>query len=302
MKDLLKEQPVLIRVTHWINVPTMAVLTWSGILLYAENDNYSFFIGSFQVFHFFPSWFYSVCNLAHHNSQGLAWHFLFMWIFAINGLIYVGYLVFSSNWRYILPGKQSLQNAVKVLFQSLHLTKELPPKGKYNAAQKMAYTSVIAMAIIEVFTGLVLYKPTSLAWLADLFGGIDTTKSIHFWITIAFIAFVIIHVGQVIRYGWHDFLPMVTGFNVTEQEDPNQTNLPDKERPFKISLSTTTEEAEALSISSTRRAFLNSLIIGTVALAVVAWLNSQSDQDGVPKILRPLITAQEQAPGEQDSK
>jgi thiosulfate reductase cytochrome b subunit len=42
----------------------------------------------------------------------MAWHFLCMWIFALNGLLYVLYTVISGEWRYLLPNRNSFREAI----------------------------------------------------------------------------------------------------------------------------------------------------------------------------------------------
>ena len=97
MKRLEKKHPLAVRWFHWINVPVLAIMIWSGLLIYWANDVYRVGLGGVTLFHFFPDWFYSAFNLGHRLAEGMAWHFLFMWLFAINGLLYVLYTFFSGE-------------------------------------------------------------------------------------------------------------------------------------------------------------------------------------------------------------
>lgn len=47
-----------IRWFHWIHFPVLALMIWSGLLIYWAHDVYRVGIGSWTVFHFFPNWFY----------------------------------------------------------------------------------------------------------------------------------------------------------------------------------------------------------------------------------------------------
>ena len=38
---------------------------------------------------FFPDWFYERFHVGRRLAEGMAWHFAFMWLFALNGLLYV---------------------------------------------------------------------------------------------------------------------------------------------------------------------------------------------------------------------
>jgi cytochrome b subunit of formate dehydrogenase len=102
----------------------------------------------------------------------------------------------------------------------LHIRKTIPPQGKYNAAQRIAYTAIIVMGIGSIITGLAIYKPVQLGWLTAIFGGYKMSRIIHFALTIGYALFFVIHIVQVIIAGWNNFRAMVTGFEVVKfQED-----------------------------------------------------------------------------------
>ena len=46
---------------------------------------------------FFPEWFYQALDLKFNLAFGMGVHFLVMWFFAINGLVYVSYLALSGE-------------------------------------------------------------------------------------------------------------------------------------------------------------------------------------------------------------
>src|SRR6266404_2673319 len=87
-----------IRWMHWINVPVLTGMIWSGLLIYWANDVYRVGFGQITLFHFFPAGFYELLGLEHRLAEGMAWHFLFMWFFVINGVLYVGYTAMSGEW------------------------------------------------------------------------------------------------------------------------------------------------------------------------------------------------------------
>src|SRR5262249_39112417 len=146
--------PQAIRWCHWINVPLLAGMIWSGLLIYWANDVYRIGFGNWTLLHFFPGWVYDVFNLGHRLAEGMAWHFFFMWFFAINGLCYVLYTVFSGEWRYLVPNRHSFREAIQVTLHDLHLSKVKPPRRKFNGAQQFAYTSIIVMGAGSLLTGL----------------------------------------------------------------------------------------------------------------------------------------------------
>jgi thiosulfate reductase cytochrome b subunit len=125
MYVLESKHPRPIRWMHWLNVPVLAIMIWSGLLIYWANDAYDLNLGFVSV-HFFPAWFFSGLNLEFRLAEGMAWHFLFMWLFALNGFAYVGYTIWSGEWRHLLPNRHTPREAWQVVLHDLHLRK-VPP-------------------------------------------------------------------------------------------------------------------------------------------------------------------------------
>src|SRR5207245_1113625 len=111
MYRLELKHPRAIRWMHWINFPVLAILIWNGLLIYWASDTYSVRIGGFTLFHFFPDWFYRWLGLESNLAVGMAYHFAFAWLLAINGLAYVVYTLFSGEWRHLLPNRQTPREA-----------------------------------------------------------------------------------------------------------------------------------------------------------------------------------------------
>src|SRR4029450_5805119 len=99
MKEIIKKHPLAIRWFHWINFPVLFVMIWSGLLIYWANDVYAIRIGQQVYFRFFPDSFYKTLNIPFRLAEGMALHYFFMWIFFVNGLLYVLYTIFSGQWR-----------------------------------------------------------------------------------------------------------------------------------------------------------------------------------------------------------
>lgn len=219
MKRLEKKHPIAIRWFHWINFPVLLAMIWSGLLIYWANDVYRIGWGGFTLVKFFPAWFYERLHIDHRLAEGMAWHFLFMWFFAINGLLYVLYTAISGEWRFLIPNRHTWKEAIHVVLHDLRLRKTPLPRRKFNGAQQIAYTSIIVMGAGSLITGLAIYKPVQVAWLTALLGGYTTARFIHFWLTIGYFAFFVIHIGQVIKTGWNNFRAMITGYEVVQVEE-----------------------------------------------------------------------------------
>jgi thiosulfate reductase cytochrome b subunit len=199
---------------HWLNVPVLTIMIWSGLLIYWANDVYAVRIGGITFFHFFPEWFYRVLGLHHGLAVGMAYHFTFMWVFAVNGCLYVLYTLVSGEWRELLPNRHTPREAWDVVLHDLGLRKEPLPPHKFNGAQRLAYTGVILMGAGSLLTGLAIYKPTQLSWLTALLGGYQWARWDHFALTVGYVLFFIVHITQVIRAGWNNFRAMVTGYEL----------------------------------------------------------------------------------------
>jgi thiosulfate reductase cytochrome b subunit len=212
MERIVKKHKLAIRWFHWINFPVLALMIWSGFLIYWANDIYRIGFGDTTLLKFFPKQFYDLFNIPQRLGEGMSYHFVFMWLFFLNGVLYILYTGISGEWRELLPGKNSLKEAWQVLLHDLHIRKKAPAKAKYNEAQKIAYTAIILMGVGSVITGIAIYKPVQFGWLCWLCGGYEIARVIHFTLTIGYCLFFIIHIAQVIRAGWNNFQSIITGF------------------------------------------------------------------------------------------
>ncbi len=130
MKTIKNKHPLVMRWTHWVNFPVLIIMIWTGMLIYWANDEYSITIFGHTFIRFFPDWFYKFFSISSRLAEGMAFHFLFMWFFAVNGLLYILYTVFSGEWRQLIPNKHSFKEAWLVVLHDLHIRKTLPQQDK----------------------------------------------------------------------------------------------------------------------------------------------------------------------------
>ncbi len=218
MKRLELKHPLAIRWFHWINVPVLATMIWSGLWIYWANDVYRVGWGDTTLLKFFPQRVYEALGIRYHLAKGMAWHFFFMWIFAINGILYVLYTILSGEWRYLVPNRTSFAEAFRVVLYDLRLSRIPPPRRKFNGAQQIAYTGIILMGAGSLLTGLAIYKPTQCAWLTAMLGGYQMARFEHFWVMIGYLLFFVVHLAQVCRAGWNNFRAMVAGYEIVADE------------------------------------------------------------------------------------
>ena len=195
---------ILIRLTHWINVPVILLMIWSGLLIYWADPAFISIpedIGPFQI---------------HHRlAEGMAWHFFLMWLLVINGLFYLGSLLLTGDLKELLPYRRIIRDSVHYTLYDLHLSKTTPEwKGKFNPAQRLGYFSAILLAIGSVVTGLAIYKPVQLNLLVTMLGGYKAARFEHFVCMAGISIFIVIHLIQVVRAGWNNFRAMVAGYEV----------------------------------------------------------------------------------------
>ncbi|SFI14202.1 cytochrome b/b6 domain-containing protein [Halpernia frigidisoli] len=217
-EEIVEKHPLAIRWFHWVNFPILALMIWSGLLIYWASSVYNIKIGNTVIFHFFPKEFFTALGIPYRLAEGMNLHFFFMWFFFFNGIIYVLYLIFSKEYKYLLPQKRSFKEAFQVVLYDLKIRKTKPEQTKYNAAQRIAYTLVILMGVGSLLTGLAIYKPVQLSGLTYIFGGYSNARIIHFVLTILFCLFFLVHVIQVILAGWQNFIAMVRGFEVNKKK------------------------------------------------------------------------------------
>ncbi len=218
MAHLETKHPRIIRWCHWINFPLLAMMIYSGALIYWAYPVSRIGLGAHTLVQIrVPRGPLDALGMDHLLAHGMALHFTFMWLFAINGLVYVLALVVSGEWRDLLPRRRSFGEAWRVLLHDLHLSRKAPPTRKFNGAQQIAYSMVVLMGIGSLVTGLAVYKPVQLEWLTAVFGGYQGARFVHFWLAVGFVGFFLVHVAQVIRAGWNNFRAMVTGHELVDE-------------------------------------------------------------------------------------
>jgi thiosulfate reductase cytochrome b subunit len=173
--------PLAIRIMHWINAVAMLVMILSGWAIY--NDEVIF-----GWLHF-PTWM----TLGDGPEGALQWHFLAMWILAINGLAYLAYGLATGRFRrMLLPIR--LGEIIAETRAALTLRLRHDDLTRYNAVQRLLYIGVILVGIVQVLSGLVVWKPVQFSELAVLFGDFQTARLIHFLGMAAIVAFLLVHV------------------------------------------------------------------------------------------------------------
>jgi thiosulfate reductase cytochrome b subunit len=163
----------------------------------------------------FPSWL----TVPSHQwlSMARTWHFFFAWVFLINGLCYVVYTIVARHLaRDLLPTRADIRGIGASIADHLRFRHPTGEAAKrYNVLQKFAYLTVIFILlplIILMGFGMSPRLDTLFGGWVGWFGGRQSVRSIHFIVAWMLVAFVLIHVFEVIVTGfWNNVRSMITG-------------------------------------------------------------------------------------------
>jgi thiosulfate reductase cytochrome b subunit len=209
--------PLAIRVMHWINAAAMVILIGSGWAIY--NDEVIF-----GWLHF-PGWI----TLGAGPEGALQWHFLAMWLLAANGVAYLVYGLATGRFRrMLLPIR--FAEVVAEMRAALALRLSHDDLTRYNAVQRALYIGIIAVGIVQVLTGLAIWKPVQLSELAALFYDFQTARLVHFLGMAAIVAFVVVHVALALVVP-RTLLAMLTGGPVVARDAPADWEEPPIDPP-----------------------------------------------------------------------
>ncbi|NIR46258.1 MAG: thiosulfate reductase [Gemmatimonadetes bacterium] len=211
MDEPIRRHHWIVRVTHWATFILIFAMASSGLQIYRAYPRFGERGGPYfpNLFHntAFPEWM----RLGGWLAGGINWHFFFMWPLIGFGLLYIGYMIVSGEWKKLAFGPRDVKPALEMMKYYLRIRKDHPPQGKHNALQKGAYTGAVLLGVLSVLTGLAIYKPVQLAWLTAAFGGFQAARYWHFWAVWLFVAFTIVHVVMVFAVDPPSLRAMVTG-------------------------------------------------------------------------------------------
>ena len=102
-----------------------------------------------------------------------------------------------------------------------------PRQGKHNALQKGAYFAMPFVGALIVLSGLAIWKPVTLGWLTDLFGGYVWARWWHFVAMLLLVVMALGHVFMVLSTDPYSLRGMITGGH-----DPSLSPEARNARPF----------------------------------------------------------------------
>jgi thiosulfate reductase cytochrome b subunit len=166
---------------HWTNAVAMFVMIGSGWGIYDDS----------VIFHYiyFPRWI----RVGHWAAESLLWHFAGMWLLMLNGAAYLIYGFATGRLRARMLPIQ-LQGLIDTVRDTLRLKLAHDDLTVYNPVQKLLYIVVLGAGVLQVVTGLAIWKPVQLKLIIALCGGFQNARLFHFLGMAIIVGFVIVHV------------------------------------------------------------------------------------------------------------
>lgn len=217
--------PVWVRIAHWLNVIAVVVLIMSGLnILLAHPHLYwgvrSTFADPWLSIPRIPDWL--LIPQGRNLAEARNYHFLFAWIFVLNGLAYLAFgLVTRRFGRRLWPTADDIRGLGPAVVE--HARFHFPTDDHartYNVIQKLTYLAMILLILpMMLITGLSMSPGFNAIGgiLLDLMGGRQSARTLHFISAGLIVGFIVVHVGLVIWTGlFNNLRSMITGWFVIE--------------------------------------------------------------------------------------
>lgn len=202
--------PLLVRLTHWLNVLFVPVLIMSGLQIFNAHrflywGNRSDLAHLIVALPAFPEW--STLPGPKWLAMGRRWHLFFAWLFLLNGLVFAVFAVCSRHLTGdLMPRPAEIRKIKRTIVDHLRFRHPRGESAKhYNVLQKITYLLVLyALAPLLILTGLAMSPTIDAAFppLLHILGGRQTARTLHFVSCFAMVAFIVGHL----------FMVAVTGF------------------------------------------------------------------------------------------
>ncbi len=215
----VREQPIVVRYTHWISAITIPILIASGIQIFFAFPSLGPKIPQHNLINipqeFHPlslgSWLQAIA-LGRWLAGAERWHFAFMWILIATGAVYVAYEIFSGRYKKVLFVPRDVRGVWPVIKHYFLFGDKPRQTEQYNPLQKLAYTATVFLGALSLLSGFVMFNPVQFSWLGWLMGGFHYARIWHFIAMWGFLAFIPGHLIMIIIHGWHNFIAMLTGW------------------------------------------------------------------------------------------
>lgn len=153
-------------------------------------------------------------------------HFEAAWIAVLTGLLYLIYGWLTRHFRKdLVPGRADLSWRALLTSFLKPLRFQRPSATEafsYNGLQRLTYLFVIFVLFpLVIWSGLAMSLgfASAFPWSVTLLGGRQSARTIHFFVSIALVVFLLVHVLMVCLAGfWSRTRAMITGGTATRKE------------------------------------------------------------------------------------
>jgi thiosulfate reductase cytochrome b subunit len=236
-KAAASRHSVLVRVTHWVTTLCFFALLVSGVELVISHPRFYWGeVGNDLTTPWFklpipasrklvPTGYGFV--LPDQNGWSRYLHFQAAWVVILTGLLYVIFALVSGHLqKNLVPGKRELSWRALTASIAKHLRFERPSDEEawsYNVLQRLSYLFVIFVLFpLVIWTGLAMSPAFVSAFPAtvNVLGGQQSARTLHFFVSIALVLFVVVHVVMIFLAGfWSRMRAMITGRAETPRAD-----------------------------------------------------------------------------------
>jgi thiosulfate reductase cytochrome b subunit len=217
---------VLVRVTHWIQTLSFIALVLSGIaILLAHPRLYWGETGAVGTPSLIDLPLPFVLDVP-IRGPGRYLHFLSAWVFVLTGLLYVLSGLFTRHFqKNLVPSKTDFgwKPILRVVSNHVHLKRPSEEESRsYNVLQRLTYLSVIfLLSPLIIITGLAMSPAVTSVFpvIVNVFGGQQSARTIHFFVSVALVLFLLVHIAMVCLAGFKNRMrAMITGRNAAGKE------------------------------------------------------------------------------------
>jgi len=163
----------------------------------------------------FPSWI--TIPSVRWLAMARRWHFFFAWLLVFNGSIYLIYSILGHHLgRDLAPTRVDWRSIGRSILDHLRFRHPVGAAStRYNVLQKFTYLVVIfGLLPLMILTGWAMSPrlDSIIPGWSGVLGGRQSARTLHFLIAWTLVAFVLVHVFEVMITGvWNNVRSMITG-------------------------------------------------------------------------------------------
>jgi thiosulfate reductase cytochrome b subunit len=226
----------IVRVTHWITALCFVALLLSGIFIVTSHPRFywgetgndltpTLFKLPIPASRSMVPTGYKY-TLPDENGWSRYLHFQAAWVMILTGLLYLVFGFLTRHFR-----KNLLPSGADLSWRSLsaaiagHLRFERSSDAEawpYNVLQRLAYLFVIFILFpLVIWTGLAMSPAfvSAVPAAVNVLGGQQSARTLHFFVSLALVLFLLVHVGMVWLAGFRSrMMAMITGSVATDSD------------------------------------------------------------------------------------